>query len=173
MIGKAGTAKLALANDDEVRTKSVIVAENVTKRFGERTIIKNFTLRIQRGDRIGVVGANGTGKTTLLKLLTGELAPDEGSVTLAKTLHGVMIDQQRSLMAGDKRVRDVLAEGGDWIDVRGAPQARPGLTQGVPVRSRPGRHADLRAVGRRAVTAAAGARVRAEIQPAGARRADQ
>jgi ATP-binding cassette subfamily F protein uup len=123
MIGKAGTAKLALASADEVRTKSVIVAEGVTKRFGAqdtgRTIIKNFSLRIQRGDRIGVVGANGTGKTTLLKLLTGELAPDEGTVTLAKTLHGVMIDQQRSLLSPDKRVRDVLAEGGDWIDVRG------------------------------------------------------
>jgi len=120
MIGKAGTSKLALATQDEIRTKSVIVAESVTKRFGERSIIRNFTLRIQRGDRIGVVGANGTGKTTLLKLLTGELASDEGSVTLAKTLHGVMIDQQRSLLAGDKKVRDVLAEGGDWLDVRGS-----------------------------------------------------
>jgi ATP-binding cassette subfamily F protein uup len=86
---------------------------------GARTIIKDFTLRIQRGDRIGVVGANGSGKTTLLKLLTGELEPDSGTVTLAKTLHGVMIDQQRSLMSPEKRVRDVLAEGGDWIDVRG------------------------------------------------------
>ena len=84
-----------------------------------RTIIKDFSLRIQRGDRIGLVGANGSGKTTLLKLLTGELAPDAGSVTLAKTLEGVVIDQQRSLMAPDKRVRDVLAEGGDWVDVRG------------------------------------------------------
>jgi ATP-binding cassette subfamily F protein uup len=119
MIGKQGTSKLALASDDEVRTKSVIVAEGVSKTYGDRPIIRNFTLRIQRGDRIGVVGANGTGKTTLLKLLTGELAPDEGTVTLAKTLHGVMIDQQRSLLAGDKRVRDVLAEGGDWLDVRG------------------------------------------------------
>src|SRR3546814_6170596 len=57
--------------------------------------------------------------TTLLKLLTGEIAPDSGAVTLAKTLDGVIIDQQRSLMAADKRVRDVLADGGDWIDVRG------------------------------------------------------
>ena len=119
MIGKAGTSKLALESDSEVRTKSVIVAENVAKRFGERAIIKHFSLRIQRGDRIGVVGANGAGKTTLLKLLTGELEPDEGTVTLAKTLHGVMIDQQRSLLSPDKRVRDVLAEGGDWLDVRG------------------------------------------------------
>ena len=87
MLGPAGTAKLGLAKDD-VRTKMVIVADSVTKRFGERTIIRDFTLRIQRGDRIGVVGANGTGKTTLLRLLTGELAPDEGTVTLAKTLTG-------------------------------------------------------------------------------------
>jgi ATP-binding cassette subfamily F protein uup len=84
-----------------------------------RTIIKDFTLRIQRGDRIGLVGANGTGKTTLLKLLTGELQPDSGTVTQAKTLSGIVIDQQRKLMAPDKRVRDVLAEGGDWIEVRG------------------------------------------------------
>ena len=118
MLTPGDSAKLKLATDD-VRTKSVIVAENVTKRFGDRAIIRDFTLRIQRGDRIGVVGANGAGKTTLLKLLTGEIQPDEGSVTLAKTLHGVMIDQQRSLLSPDKRVRDVLAEGGDWIDVRG------------------------------------------------------
>ena len=118
MLTPGGTAKLKLATDD-VKTKAVIVADKVTKRFGERTIIRDFTLRITRGDRIGVVGANGSGKTTLLKLLTGECAPDEGLITLAKTLHGVMIDQQRSLMSPEKRVRDILAEGGDWVDVRG------------------------------------------------------
>jgi ATP-binding cassette subfamily F protein uup len=119
MINPAGTAKLGLMADDEVRTKSVIVAENVTKRYGDRTVIRDFTLRIQRGDRIGVVGSNGAGKTTLLKLLTGEIQPDEGQVTLAKTLSGVMIDQQRALMQPDRTVRQILAEGGDWIDVRG------------------------------------------------------
>jgi len=118
MLSPKGAAKLALGTDD-VKTKAVIVADKVGKKFGDRTIIKDFTLRITRGDRIGVVGANGAGKTTLLKLLTGELAPDTGTVTLAKTLDGVVIDQQRSLMSPDKRVRDVLAEGGDWIDVRG------------------------------------------------------
>jgi ABC transport system ATP-binding/permease protein len=85
----------------------------------KRTIIKDFTLRITRGDRIGIVGSNGAGKTTLLRLLTGELEPDHGTITLAKTLQGVMIDQQRSLLSPEKRVRDVLADGGDWIDVRG------------------------------------------------------
>ncbi len=118
MLGPQGAAKIALGTDD-VKTKAVIVADKVAKKFGERTIIKDFTLRITRGDRIGVVGANGAGKTTLLKLLTGELQPDSGTVTLAKTLDGVVIDQQRSLMSPTKSVRDVLAEGGDWIDVRG------------------------------------------------------
>jgi ATP-binding cassette subfamily F protein uup len=118
MLAPQGAAKLALGSDD-VRTKSVIVAEKITKRFGERAIIKDFSLRIQRGDRIGVVGSNGSGKTTLLRLLTGALAPDEGKVTLAKSLAGVLIDQQRSLLTPEKSLRDVLADGGDWIDVRG------------------------------------------------------
>ena len=118
MIGPQGAAKLALATDD-AKSKAVIVADRVTKNFGDRAIIRDFSLRITRGDRIGVVGSNGAGKTTLLRLLTGELAPDTGTITLAKTLEGVMIDQQRSLMSPEKRIRDVLAEGGDWIDVRG------------------------------------------------------
>jgi ATP-binding cassette subfamily F protein uup len=118
MLGPAGAAKLGLENDD-VKTKMVIDAEKVTKRFGERTIVRDFTLRIQRGDRIGVVGANGTGKTTLLRLLTGEIEPDEGRVARAKTLQGIMIDQQRRLLDPDKRVRDILADGGDWVEVRG------------------------------------------------------
>ena len=118
MLSPQGAAKLALASDD-AKSKAVIVADKVTKRFGERTIVKDFTLRITRRDRIGLVGSNGAGKTTLLKLLTGELEPDSGSVTLARTLTPVVIDQQRSLMAPEKRVRDVVAEGGDWIDVQG------------------------------------------------------
>ncbi len=119
MLGSAGTAKLALAKDD-VRSKTVIDAEQVTKTYGDRAIIRDFTLRVQRGDRIGVVGPNGAGKTTLLKLLTGELKPDTGTVTQAKTLSGIVIDQQRKLMDPTKRVKDVLANGGDWIDVRGS-----------------------------------------------------
>ena len=118
MLGGPGTAKLALAKD-QVRSKAVIEAEHVTKSYGERPIIRDFTLRIQRGDRIGLVGPNGAGKTTLLKLLTGEIAPDSGSVSRAKTLSGIVIDQQRKLMDPAKRVRDVLAHGGDWIEVRG------------------------------------------------------
>ena len=118
MLGPQGAAKLATASDDS-RTKIVIDAEHVTKSYGERAVIRDFGFRVTRGDRIGIVGRNGAGKTTLLKLLTGEIAPDEGTVKLAKTLDGVVIDQQRKLMAPEKRVRDVLADGGDWIDVLG------------------------------------------------------
>ncbi|HET7709861.1 MAG TPA: ABC-F family ATP-binding cassette domain-containing protein [Sphingomicrobium sp.] len=118
MLGAAGTAKLALAKDD-VRSKAVIDAQDVWKGYGERTIVRDFSLRVQRGDRIGIVGPNGAGKTTLLKLLTGELAPDRGTVTIAKTLSGIVIDQQRKLLDPAKKVRDILADGGDWIEVRG------------------------------------------------------
>ncbi len=97
----------------------MIVAEAVSKSFGDRTIIKDFDFRVQRGDRIGIVGANGAGKSTLLKLLTGEIQPDKGKIILAPTLDGIVIDQQRSLMSPDKTVRDILADGGDWVEVRG------------------------------------------------------
>ncbi len=118
MEGPQGTAKLAASSDDS-KTKTVINADAVCKSYGEREIIKDFTLRIQRGDRIGIVGANGTGKTTLIRMLTGETKPDSGKITLSPTLTGIVIDQQRKLLTPDKRVRDVLADGSDWIDVRG------------------------------------------------------
>ncbi|WP_343345823.1 ATP-binding cassette domain-containing protein [Sphingomicrobium sp. XHP0239] len=118
MIGMQGTANLALAKD-EVKSKVVIEAKGVTKSFDDRPIIDDFTLTIQRGDRIGIVGANGAGKTTLLKLLTGELDPNEGKISQSKTLSGIIVDQQRKLLDPAKKVRDILAEGGDWIEVRG------------------------------------------------------
>ncbi|NJR77983.1 ABC-F family ATP-binding cassette domain-containing protein [Sphingomonas corticis] len=118
MIGPQGTAALAMASDDS-KTKVVIDAEHVTKSWGDRPVIRDLTFRVARGDRIGVVGANGAGKTTLLRLLTGELEPDSGSVKRARTLDGIVIDQQRRLMAPDKTVREVLADGGEWIDVLG------------------------------------------------------
>jgi ATP-binding cassette subfamily F protein uup len=118
MMGPQGTAKIVHAASD-TRTKIVIDAEHVSKAYGDRTIIDDFTLRITRGDRIGVVGSNGAGKTTLLKILTGEIEPDAGKVKRAQTLDGIVIDQQRKLMAPEKRVRDILADGGDWVDVLG------------------------------------------------------
>ncbi len=119
MMGPQGTAALSISSDD-VRTKTVIDAEHVDKSFGDRMVIRDFSLRVTRGDRIGIVGANGAGKSTLLKLLTGTIAPDAGRIRLAKTLDATIIDQQRSLMSPEKTVRDVLADGGEWIEVQGA-----------------------------------------------------
>ena len=119
MTGPQGTAALATAANDS-KTRVVIDAKGASKTYGDRTIIRDLNLRITRGDRIGIVGRNGAGKSTLLKLLTGEIAPDQGEVKLAKTLEPIIIDQQRSRMAPDKTVRDVLADGGEWIDVLGA-----------------------------------------------------
>jgi ATP-binding cassette subfamily F protein uup len=119
MMGPQGAANLATATDD-ARSKIVIDAKHVSKSYGERPIIRDLTLRVARGDRIGIVGRNGAGKSTLLKLLTGELAPDDGSIRLAKTLDAIVIDQQRSLMAPEKTVREVVADGGDWIEVLGS-----------------------------------------------------
>jgi ATP-binding cassette subfamily F protein uup len=122
MMGPPGTAKLAITADNS-KTKVVIDAEHVTKAFGEgdarRTIVSDFTFRVTRGDRIGLVGSNGAGKSTLLKLLTGEMEPDSGTVKRSRTMNSVIIDQQRKLMAPDKRVRDVLSDGGDWVEVQG------------------------------------------------------
>jgi ATP-binding cassette subfamily F protein uup len=120
MLTGAGTARLKLDSDEEFKSKSVIVAEDVSKSYGGRAIIKPFSLRIQRGDRIGIVGPNGAGKTTLLKLLTGDLEPDAGSVQRAAGLEEAVIDQQRRLLEGDTTVRQVLAGGGDWLEVQGA-----------------------------------------------------
>ncbi len=118
MIGPQGSANLVTSSDD-TKSKVVIDAKHVTKAYGDRTIIGDLTLRVTRGDRIGIVGRNGAGKSTLLKLLTGEIQPDSGSIKLAQTLDAVVIDQQRSLMAPEKTVREVVVDGGEWIDVLG------------------------------------------------------
>ncbi|MEG3123944.1 ATP-binding cassette domain-containing protein [Sphingomonas sp. GB1N7] len=118
MIGPQGSANLTIGTDD-AKTKVVIDAKHIFKSFGERPIITDLSLRVTRKDRIGIVGQNGAGKSTLLKLLTGELEPDSGNIRFAKTMERIVIDQQRSKMAPEKTVRDVLADGGDWIEVQG------------------------------------------------------
>jgi len=103
--------------------KRVIEARGISKHFGERVLIKGFSTRIQRGDRIAIVGPNGAGKTTLVKLLLGELAPDEGSVKLGSNLTVAYVDQARDTLSGDATLWDALAPlGGDQIIVQGAPK---------------------------------------------------
>lgn len=100
--------------------KRVIVAEKISKSFGERMLIKDFSIEIARGDRIGLVGPNGAGKTTLLKMLTGELAPDAGEIKLGAGLEIISLDQRRASLDPNSRVADAITDGrGDWVEVAG------------------------------------------------------
>ncbi|HTO85069.1 MAG TPA: ATP-binding cassette domain-containing protein [Methylomirabilota bacterium] len=100
--------------------KLVIEAERIAKSYGERPIVRNFSLRVQRGDRIGIVGPNGAGKTTLLNLLTGVLPPDAGAVRLGTNLTVASLDQQRSSLDPDATVADTLTGGrGDTVVING------------------------------------------------------
>ncbi|WP_417679545.1 ABC-F family ATP-binding cassette domain-containing protein [Roseibium sp.] len=115
--GPQGTAKLA-ATDAEVSGKLVIEAKGISKSYGVRAIVTEFSTRIQRGDRIGLVGPNGAGKTTLLKMLTGELAPDTGSVRLGTNLEMVTLDQKREHLNPADTLSSVLTGGrGDTVVV--------------------------------------------------------
>jgi ATP-binding cassette subfamily F protein uup len=103
-----------------VSGKLVAEVKGVSKRYGDRTIFRNLTTRILRGDRLGIVGPNGAGKTTLVKVLLGELAPEEGSVRLGANLEPVYLDQSREGLKSDMTLWDALTPGGgDSILVRG------------------------------------------------------
>jgi len=118
-IKTQGSVKLGL-DEGEVSGKLVIEAKAIAKSFGERAVVKNFSTRIMRGDRVGIIGPNGAGKTTLLKLLTGELAPDSGTVRMGTNLQIALVDQQRSALDGEATVWNSLTDGaGDSITVRG------------------------------------------------------
>ena len=100
--------------------KLVIEAEGVSKSYGDRAIVSDFSMRILRGDRIGVVGQNGAGKTTLINLLTGVLAPDSGVVRIGANVELASLDQRRMSLAGDVTLKDALTGGGgDWVEING------------------------------------------------------
>jgi ATP-binding cassette subfamily F protein uup len=99
--------------------KIVIEATKITHGYGDHTLIRNFSTRIMRGDRIGFIGANGTGKTTLLKILLGTLLPDEGEVKIGTNLELLYFDQLRNQLELDKSVIDNLCEGRDFIEING------------------------------------------------------
>ncbi|MDP3298996.1 MAG: ABC-F family ATP-binding cassette domain-containing protein, partial [Phenylobacterium sp.] len=101
----------------------VVEVKGLSKKFGDRVILEDFSTRILRGDRIAVVGPNGAGKTTLVKLLLGELPADSGQVILGTNLEVAYIDQARADLKEDMLLKDALAPlGGDQIMVRGAPK---------------------------------------------------
>jgi ATP-binding cassette subfamily F protein uup len=98
-----------------------IVAEltDVTKRYGSRTVVDNFTATVMRGDKIGFVGPNGAGKTTLLKLILGELPADEGTVRVGTNLQVAYFDQMRAQLDLDKSLSDTISPGSEWVEVNG------------------------------------------------------
>jgi ATP-binding cassette subfamily F protein uup len=91
--------------------KLVIEADSITKAYGDRTIVAPFSLRVHRGDCIGLVGPNGAGKTTLLKMLTGQLAPDSGTVKLGTNLDIATLDQKREELNPDDTLAHYLTDG--------------------------------------------------------------
>ncbi|MBR0658274.1 ABC-F family ATP-binding cassette domain-containing protein [Neoroseomonas oryzicola] len=101
----------------------VIAADGISKAFGERFVVRDFSTRIIRGDRIGIVGPNGAGKTTLLNMLTGVLAPDAGEVRLGTGLEMVGLDQRRASLDPTITLSEALTEGrGDQVHVNGLPR---------------------------------------------------
>ncbi len=120
--GAAGNANLAAA-EAEKSGKLVIEAKTVGKSFGDRRIVDNFSIRIQRGDRIGIVGPNGAGKTTLVNLLTGADAPDSGTVRLGANIEMATLDQHRESLDPKSTLTEALTGGrGDHVTVGGRPK---------------------------------------------------
>ena len=115
--GAAGKAVIAAA-EAEKSGALVIEANDISKSYGERTIVDDFSTRIFRGDRIGIVGPNGSGKTTLLGLLTGTLAPDSGTVKLGANLQMAALDQNRDSLDPDWTLKEALTGGtGDTVTI--------------------------------------------------------
>jgi len=111
------------ASSSDISSKSIIEAYNISKSYDGRCLIKDFSTLIVRGDRIGIIGPNGTGKTTLLKMLIGDLKPDTGSVKISKRLMPIYLDQNRTKLDPSKTILEILCpNGGDMVKVMGKPK---------------------------------------------------
>jgi ATP-binding cassette subfamily F protein uup len=117
-----GPVKMTVT-EGAVSGKLVIEAEAISKSYADAPVVKNFSTRIARGDRIGIVGPNGAGKTTLLNMITGQLQPDEGTVRLGTNLEIASLDQRRASLDPAWTLREALTGGsGDTVDVGGQPR---------------------------------------------------
>lgn len=98
-----------------------LVAEltDVCKSYGERTLVKNFSCRIQRGDKIGLLGPNGAGKSTLLKMILGSLQPDSGTVKLGTKIQVAYFDQLREQLDDNATLADTISQGADFVEIGG------------------------------------------------------
>jgi ATP-binding cassette subfamily F protein uup len=114
-----GPARLEAARAD-LSGRLVAVAEGISKSYEGRPVVRDFSARIMRGDRVGIVGPNGAGKTTLLNLLTGALMPDNGEVRLGTNLAPVILDQRRESLDPEQSLTEALTGGsGDVVTVAG------------------------------------------------------
>ena len=113
-----GTANLKM-HQAENSGKLVCEAETISYSWDDKPIVKNFSITLLRGDRLGVIGPNGAGKSTLLNLLLGRLKPDQGKVTLGTRLEVVFFDQLRDTIDLNKTVIDNVAEGSDKVEING------------------------------------------------------
>jgi len=116
---RMGKVNLQLDSGDK-SGKLVAELEHVSKRFGERVIVDDFSIRIQRGDKIGLIGPNGAGKTTLLRMILGELQPDAGVVRLGTKIDVAYFDQFRTQLNPDSTLIDVISPGSDFVEIGGA-----------------------------------------------------
>ena len=117
-IKQIGNINLNIEEGD-FRSKLVIEAKHIAKSFGDRVIIKDFSTRVIRGNKIGIVGPNGAGKTTLIKILTQKMAPDSGFVRIGKNLQEAYFDQNRMSLDLKKTLWQTLCDKGDHIYVQG------------------------------------------------------
>ncbi len=114
-----GSVRMDVATGSGNGYQGKIVAEltNVSKSFGDRTIVSNFTGTILRGDKVGLIGPNGAGKTTLLKMILGELAPDSGDIRQGANLQVAYFDQMRHAVNLDATLEDFISPGSEWIEI--------------------------------------------------------
>lgn len=113
-----GNVRMALDRGEQ-SGKLVVEVENVSKRFGERPVLRDFSTTIMRGDRIGIIGPNGAGKSTLLRILLGELQPDGGNIKFGTRLKVAYFDQQRAQLNPERSVVDNITDRGDHIEING------------------------------------------------------
>ena len=117
-INRESSARIHLETAEKSGRK-VITARNVSHGYGGPTLIKDFSLKVQRGDRIGLIGNNGVGKSTLLKILLGEITPNKGTVKLGTNLEIAYFDQLRQDLDLNKTIAENIGEGKDYLTLNG------------------------------------------------------
>ena len=115
---RVGNVSLALA-EGQRSGKLVAELEHFGKRFGDKTVVDDYSTTILRGDRIGIIGPNGAGKTTLLKLILGEMTPDSGNTRMGTNVEVAYFDQMRAQLDENATLVDIISPGSEWVEIGG------------------------------------------------------